>query len=242
MTQYPALRNAALWCIKAGIPIRDELLANLASVGIGVKALQDYSNAMTREVLIYLNVLRVHPGLAGGEFGVNFAGVIERGLNEAWRLGMRENNATEMLEEWQAIVDEAIASERTHISDFAAYLVQVVGNTADTGAAIAQARSRLEMWINRYEDLRHQAIIASADEKTKLIWQVGPTEHCQDCAQLDGMVAFAREWEQAQIRPQDKMLACHGFKCQCSLTPTNERHTRGALEKLMRIHEAQIRR
>jgi hypothetical protein len=251
---YPALQNAVKWYQAHGYELPADLCAQLAKIGIlpapervqpATKALQDFDNTLTRIVSIYLNDLRTHPGLTGATFGIDFANAIEAGLNEAWRLGLRENDA-EMTDEMQVIVDEAAQSQRQYIPDFAAYLTQIAGTAETMGEAITQAQGRLDLWINQYESLRNQAIVMSADEKTKLIWQLGATEqHCQSCAELDGVVAYAREWDEAEIRPQNApnaVLACGGWKCDCSLTPTTERHTRNAADKLDRIRQAGIRR
>jgi hypothetical protein len=243
---YPALKAAALWCVLNGVDIPPDVLDGLASVGlISVKALQDYDNSLTRLVSIYLNELRTHPGLPGASFGVDFANVVEAGLNEAWRLGIRENDA-EMTDDMQAVVDGVIAEERTHIPDLAAFLVEVAGNAATMGEAITLAQVRLSLWVSRYTDVYNQAVLASADEKTKLIWTLGATEqHCSSCGQLDGVVAYAREWEAAQLRPQNpphELLECGGWKCDCSLSPTNERHTRDAASILDRVRQAGISR
>ena len=202
---------------------------------VRVKALQDYDNILTRIVSIFLNDVRISPGSA--EFAVEFSYAIETGLNEAWRLGLRENEA-EMTDEWQEIVDGIIDDERIHIPDFAEYLTIVASNAETVGEAITEARGRLSMWITRYTDVYNQALLASAEEKTKLMWVYGDTEHCDTCAALNGLVAYAREWDEAGLHPQsppNERLTCGGWKCQCELVPTDERRSRNIAERLAEI-------
>jgi len=238
MTDHPALFNAARWLQANQIPVPKDIETNLSLCGVAIKAQWDYNNALTRIVLIYLNDLITAPGRAGETFGVDFADAIESGLNEAWRLGMRENDVTEMDPDWQDMVDEIVAGERLHIPDFAAYLTEVAGHSDNVGQAMSTVSSRLDMWINRYNDVYNQAIAKTADEKTKLVWVYGDTQHCDTCARLNGIVAYAREWDEAGISPQNPpngALSCGGWQCQCSLKPTTERHTRNALDRLLSI-------
>lgn len=237
--KYPALRTAVNLCIANGLKIDPDLLLMLESVGINVKALQDYDNQLNRIVSIYLNDLRTHPGLAGGSFGTDFADAISAGLNEAWRAGMRQNDVTDMLPEWQDTVDGIIADERSHIPDFAGWLTEVANNADTMGQAITQAQVRLSLWIGRYQDVFNQAVLASADEKTKLKWVMGATEkHCTTCQGLDGIIAYQREWEAAGVRPQSPpngQLECGGWNCLCSLQPTDERKSPNAYDKIIAV-------
>lgn len=208
------------------LPLDVLLLASKVDFGrVRVKALQDYDNTLTRIISIYINDLMTHPGSA--DFAVEFSNAIEEGLNEAWRLGLRENDA-EMTDEWQEVVDGIIADERSHIPDLAEYITGVVGNAESIGDAITQARNRLSMWITRYTDVYNQAILASAEEKTKMMWIYGDTDHCKTCEALNGLVAYAREWDEAGLHPQsppNERLECGGWKCQCELVPTGDRIT-----------------
>ena len=54
-----------------------------------------------------------------------------------------------------------------------------------------------------------------------LRWQVGPTEHCSDCARLSGQVHRASEWRASGWQPQSTALECNGYRCQCRLVETD---------------------
>jgi hypothetical protein len=94
------------------------------------------------------------------------------------------------------------------------------------------------VWANRYNDVVNQATMLTAKAGGKLMWVMGATEeHCSTCARLHGIVAYRAEWELARVypqRPPNPVLECGGWRCQCRLEPTSERHTRDAFDKIMR--------
>lgn len=240
MDKYPALRAALDYCDEMGIEPPVNLLVEIARVlrpKRAYKALRDYDNLLTRLVSIYLNELRTKPLNEIGDFGIDFANAVEEGLNEAWRAGMRENNVEEMLPEWQDVLDGIIAEERSHIPDFAAYLTEAANTAESMGAAITQVQARLDMWIQRYQDVREQAVRESQDETTKEEWVIDPEkENCVTCAALNGIVAYAREWDEAGFHPRDfpnPMLECTGAHCGCERRPTDKRRTPNALDRLL---------
>ena len=53
-----------------------------------------------------------------------------------------------------------------------------------------------------------------------LMWQVGPTEHCSDCARLNGQVHRASEWRASGWQPRIRRLECGGWRCQCGFVET----------------------
>jgi hypothetical protein len=135
------------------------------------------------------------------------------------------------------VLEERIEQEQEFILGFASD----IETARMEQKPIAPLYNRVDMWANRYNDVKNQAIVHFG-KRTKLEWQLGETEeHCGTCAELNGTVAFAYEWEQAGLRPQNApndMLECGGWQCGCQLTPTDKRRTRLAINKLMRIAEA----
>lgn len=236
--RYPALKAAALWCIANGVQVPEDILSVLADV----KALQDYDNTLTRLVSIRVQQLR-QTLVPPGSFGEDLSVAIESGLNEAWRLGMRENDVTDMLPEWQDIVDGIIAEERSHIPDFSQYLADTAPDAESMGEAMSTAQNRLSLWIQRYTDVYEQAVRMTQDEKTKEEWVTDPAkESCSTCLALNGIVAYAREWDEAGFHPRDfpnPLLECTGAKCGCNRVPTDKRRSPDALQRLLDIASAQ---
>lgn len=168
------------------------------------------------------------------EFVDKMADLIEQQMTRAWNEGMRANglNPADITPEQQAELQNIISDEYMFVDRFAADIV------AGRGGSVAQFQSRASLWSNRYNDTVNEAKLSTAEPKDKLIWVYGDTEHCETCAQLNGIVASANEWEQSGIRPQsppNDNLTCGGWKCQCRLEPTERRRSPKALDTLMNI-------
>jgi hypothetical protein len=164
-----------------------------------------------------------------GDFVGTIADLIQAQLTRAWHEGMRENGLEpdEMEPEWQAILDDIILSEYDYVDNFAADIVAAREEQLDWTPLL----SRAEIWANRYNDVVNQSIIATGNQK--LIWIFGDTDHCSTCERLNGIVAWAEEWDEAGVVPQtppNDNLECGGWRCACTLIPTTARHTRNALD------------
>ena len=167
------------------------------------------------------------------DFVDGLASLVEDQLTRAWREGMRENDLDpdeDMEPEWQTILDDIILNEYNYVDGFAADIVAARDEQLDWGPLL----SRAELWANRYNDVVSQSVIATG--KGKLLWVYGDTDHCTTCERLNGIVAWTEEWEEAGVRPQsppNDLLECGGWRCQCTLVPTGNRHTRNALDAIL---------
>jgi len=165
-----------------------------------------------------------------GDFVTQMSELIDSQLTRAWHEGMRENELDpieEMEPEWQEILDGIILSEYDYVDGFASDIVAARDEQLDWDPLL----SRADMWANRYNDVVNQAIIATKEQK--LLWVYGDTDHCDTCLALNGIVAWASEWEESGVKPQGNMLQCGGWNCQCEIIPTGNRHTRNALDAIM---------
>jgi hypothetical protein len=147
---------------------------------------------------------------------------INRRLKQAWlegaaACGISEEELTPG--EWIAM-DQAIVNELGFVEGFADDIE--MGSRA-SGGKLKPLHIRVEMWANRYKDVVNRAKqMACADRK--LLWHLGATvEHCRDCLRYNGRVHRGSTWARYEIRPQSPSLACHGFRCACTLEPTDER-------------------
>jgi hypothetical protein len=161
---------------------------------------------------------------------------IRQQLTRAWREGAAAVgfNPDEMDMEDLAELERIIHDESEFIFRLGDDILRAKANGEDVG----NFKQRVSMWANRYGDVVNQAKIWFGRKVgTKLKWVLGATEeHCGTCAELNGKVAYAKEWDEAGIHPQQPpngVLECGGWKCQCSLVPTNERRTWGILNKLL---------
>lgn len=173
-----------------------------------------------------------------GAFVDELAALLDQQLQRAWNEGMRANDLdplTETLPEWEQALQEIIAEQYMYVDTYASDIA--AGREA--GTSLASLQSRAAMWANRYNDVVAQATLITADGKTKLTWRLGATEkHCTTCGALNGITAFAVEWEALGIRPQNapnSMLECGGWQCDCSLEPTDKRRSPDAYGSIMNI-------
>jgi len=166
-----------------------------------------------------------------GNFNTRMNTLIKFGLNDAWNAGAAAIGVMpeEMEQADRDQVLSIIAEEKTHVGGLLDYIDQLA-NTP--GASLQQALPRLNMWGNRWNDVYNQALTYFG-AKARLQWVLGPTEHCGTCLHLSGVVAWASEWQTANIRPQSQRLICHGFNCQCQLVPVDRRRSPRALERIL---------
>jgi len=156
-------------------------------------------------------------------------------LKRAWNEGMVENGldpnqdkTPEMDDRIQQLIDE----EYNHVTD----LIDFINQQKEVQAGMNAIDTRIDMWVNRYADVVNISKLETAGEKDKLEWVYGDTEHCDVCAALNGIVATSKEWQESGFHPQqppNDLLSCGGWRCQCTLQPTDKRKTPGALSKLL---------
>jgi hypothetical protein len=178
-------------------------------------------------------VLDLYRGGSVSDFEDSWAGSIEEQLNRAWREGARsvEVDPKDFEEEDIAEIEAIIVNEFGYVSGLAAEIVQAAKDEAGFDAF----RSRVDIWANRYNDVVNRAVVWFGDREN-IEWIYGDTEHCKTCEALNGIVAWAKEWELAGVVPQNPdnpVLECRGWRCQCRLEPTDKRRTRNAFDRIM---------
>ncbi len=165
------------------------------------------------------------------------AEIISTQLREAWLEGMAANDLApdEMIDEWDQTIEAIILNEYEFVDRLAGDIVAV----QDDEKALPGLISRGGLWANRYNDVVNLAKLRTSDGTAKFEWILGDSiESCETCPQLDGIVAFSREWEQSRFRPQEPpndMIDCGGWNCHCRLEPTTKRRSQNALNRLINI-------
>jgi hypothetical protein len=161
-------------------------------------------------------------------------------MGKAWREGARavEVEPSEFTDEDNEELDKIIASEYEYVlalgSDILA--LRLMGGMLEEYRT--KFAGRIEVWAHRYTDVVNQAKVwFGKRKKVKLKWEMGATEeHCATCAALNGIVAYAEDWERSGIHPQNppnQALECGGWRCDCSLVPTKERATNNAFDEIV---------
>lgn len=146
-------------------------------------------------------------------------GQFTRAWNEGGRaVGIQPKNHTE---EDDAELQRHIDNEIEFILPFAEEIE--AARIAETGPKPFQAR--VPLWVNRYNEMVNAAMLWFGGQE-RLEWVLGATEdHCEQCANLDGIVATARAWDESGFHPQgapNELLECGGWRCDCSLSPTKK--------------------
>jgi hypothetical protein len=160
-------------------------------------------------------------------------GQMRKAYEEAWK----EDGNELPLPEYLATAAAALVDEQAGYVD--GYYKAIVD--ARVGAtSIEPLMYRAELWANRYTQAKNDAVaLISAENGGKLVWMEGDTaDKCDTCLALNGVVAYATEWQQAGFKPQNApnaMIDCGGWNCQCRLESTEKRRSPRALETLMNI-------
>lgn len=158
---------------------------------------------------------------------------IKTHLRKAWLSGAKECGiaADELSQAEVLALQEAIDYEYIWIGGLANTIIE---NSKARGGKLTPLFTRIEIWIGRWEGVRSKALtMACADRKLK--WVVGPTEHCRSCLALNGKVKRASWWNENGMLPRvhdAPYLACHGFRCQCTLEPTDDPISKGRMPRL----------
>lgn len=189
-------------------------------------------------------VRNVYDGYMGGEFRTILNNLILGQLSTAYEEAARDNGLMEVTPQMFESMMNMVTSERSHVDDF--YRAIVDARTDKT--PVEPLLTRAELWANRYNDAYKEAVrVLTLEQGGKLMWVLGATEkHCWICKAFNGKVAFAHEWETAGIRPQNPPnpilslsngdeKGCGGWRCDCSLVPTDKRRSPKALDVLLAI-------
>lgn len=180
----------------------------------------------------------VYDGYLGGDFIDIMASLVQGQLTRAYHEGVMEAGLSvdEMTPEMEKELEEFILSEYDYVDQFYRDIVDARVDGAPVDALI----SRASLWANRYNDVKNAAMrTVTLVKGGKLIWLLGATEeHCGTCNALNGKVAFAKEWEIAGLHPQtppNPLLECEGWRCGCTLTPTDARRSPKVLDYLLNV-------
>ena len=142
--------------------------------------------------------------------------------------GVKPDERTE--KERKALVDR-IKQELSHVGGFMDAVYQG-RKGSETERPLAQFLRRAEMWVNRYTELRDLGQTMACGDR-KMMWKMHPEkEHCTSCIKLNRKVKRASQWEAARalgIYPKSPALECGGYKCGCTLEPTDEPMSKGRL-------------
>ena len=176
-------------------------------------------------------VRSLYGGYIGGEFIDTMANVISGQLTQAFRQAYEDNGYTDYFapDYLQAGLDAMILDQYNYVDGFFKDIV----NARIDGTSIEPLLARARLWANQWTAAYNEAVrLMGIENGSRMIWTLGEAEHCTTCLNLNGIVAFASEWDAIGIKPQSDRLECHGFNCACSLEVTDKRRSPDAYGRI----------
>lgn len=176
----------------------------------------------------------VYGGYIGGQFIDTMANVISGQLLDAYsRAWLDEGFTGDIPDYLNAAYQDDVLKQYDFVDQFYRDIVDARVDGTPIGPLLARAQLWAQRWIEAYNNAVR--LIATANGE-KLMWILGATEeHCPECAGLNGKVMYAREWDDIGVKPQNApndALTCGGWRCDCSLVPTDARRTPNAYGRI----------
>jgi hypothetical protein len=188
------------------------------------------------------NVTMLYNGQIGGDFIDIMQNLIHGQLSDAYESALADNGIMpgEATEQMRAQVQAFIKSDQGYVES---YYRDIIDAAVDE-KPIDGLLSRVDLWANRWNEVYNAAqVTITSTYGGKLMWVESDEtiDKCNTCIRLDGIVAFASDWEAAGVFPQNapnQALICGGWNCGCSLVPTDKRRSPNALTRIMDIATA----
>ena len=189
----------------------------------------------------------VYNGNVGGDFVDALGNLLTGQITQAFRQAYEDEGFTDMFPpEYLQIALNAMLTQHVKFDWIYQYYKDIVDARVDE-TPMQPLLARAALWANRYNEAYNAAILAiQSANGGKLVWEIGETEeHCPACRDLNGIVAYASEWELAGCKPQnapnpaltgdrDGEKGCEGWRCDCRLIPTTKRRSPKAFDKIMK--------
>ena len=179
----------------------------------------------------------VYNNLVGGDFIDAMANLISGQLTQAFQQAYEDEGYTDfVLPDYLSSAHESmILSQYDYVDGFFRDII----NARIDGTSVSPLLARARLWANQWQAAYNEAIrLMTLEGGGNLIWVYGEAEHCEQCNSLNGIVASAKEWDELGVQPQNapnNMIACGGWNCQCSLTPTDKRRSPKAYDTILNV-------
>lgn len=179
----------------------------------------------------------VYSGNVGGQFIDTMASLISGQLTQAYEQAWKdEGDGSEFPEYLNAPLEDEILKQYDFVDGFYRAIVDARIDKTSIDPLLVRA----ELWANAYSTAYENATsIITAETGGKEEWVLGATEeHCPECADLNGIVAFAKEWDTLNVRPKNppnNKLTCGGWRCDCERRPTDKRRSPNAYGRIEEI-------
>lgn len=165
-----------------------------------------------------------------------FDAAIQREFERAWAEGMRSVGLTleDMTADERNALDRMKIEERQFIFPFG---TDIEAANQEAGGQLGMHMARVEKWINRYNNVRNQAMQMAKNDPV-LEWVTHAAESCISCLKLNGQRRRSSVWARLDLRPQhptrlECMRSAGGVDvCKCTFNPTDQPPSRGRLPKV----------
>lgn len=179
----------------------------------------------------------VYDGNLGGEFIEIAKNLIDGQISQAYTQAWNDEGTGGAL---PAYLSDAAAAMIADQQQYVDGLYRDIVDARVDETALAPLLARAALWANRWnEAYDHGVHLITLNNGGKEIWVLGATEeHCPTCSALNGIVAYAREWEELGVAPQNApndKLECGGWRCDCRREPTDKRRSPKAFETILNI-------
>lgn len=185
-------------------------------------------------------VKSVYNGNLGGDFVDILQNLIAGQMTQAYKQAWEDEGETSfVLPDYLQVALEATIAQQADFDMIYGYYQDIIDARVDE-TSIEPLLSRAALWANQYNSAYNEAIrLIELENGGKLVWREGDTvKKCETCKALDGIVMWAREWEELDVHPQDApngKLLCGGWQCGCMLEPTKERRTPKGFDRVLNI-------
>lgn len=184
----------------------------------------------------------VYLGLVDSDFVYAMDNLITGQLRDAYiRAWMDDGHFGELPDYLQESLDAMVEEQQSHVVDFFHAIIDArVDQTP-----MAPLLNRAGMWAGRYNEAQEMARhLITVENGGKEVWVIDPEkENCTICAALNGIVAYAKEWDELNVHPRNapnpilskERGGCGGWHCGCERQPTDKRRSPKAYSAILNI-------
>jgi hypothetical protein len=181
-------------------------------------------------------VRSLYRGDIGSDFVFTMTNLISGQLRQAFTQAWTDEDGRGDLPPYLTdALESMMAGQLEHIDAF----YRAIIDAKVDGTPIDPLLARAALWANQYNSAYNEAArLIVLEGGGNLVWRYGDAEHCPECAALNGIVARASEWDSLGVKPQsppNPLISCGGWRCRCSLTPTDQRRSPKAYNIIMNI-------
>ena len=175
----------------------------------------------------------LYNGFIGGEFIDTLANLISGQLWDAYEKAWFDEGGDGVVPDYlNKSYQDAVSTQYGYVD---AFYRDIVDARIDK-TSLDPLMMRAGMWANQWNSSYNEAVrLITLEGGGNLVWQYGEAEHCETCRSLNGIVAWAKEWDALGVKPQNapnNLIECGGWQCKCSLSPTKQRRSPGAYGRI----------